>query len=60
MRGKAIYYRGDIKGINGKGKNKGIYNKGQDNGKDGRSEVQSFIYASNALFIDNSVNIKSL
>jgi len=57
---RAIYYRGDKEGINGKGRDKGINNKRQDNGKDSRSEVQSFIYASNASFADNSVNRKSL
>jgi len=31
MRSKVIYYRGDIEGMNGKGKN--ISNKGQDNKK---------------------------
>jgi len=60
MRSRAIYYGGDKEGINGKGRDKGISNKGQDNRKDSRSEVQSFIYASNALFADNSVNRKSL
>ena len=39
MRGKAIYYGGDIKGINSKGRNIGIYNKGQDNRRNGKSEV---------------------
>jgi hypothetical protein len=46
MRGKTIYYRGD--------------NKGQDNGRDGRSKTQSFICTSNILFINNSVDRKSL
>ena len=46
--------------MNGKGRNIGIYDKGQDNGRDGRSEAQSFIYASNVLFVDNSVDRKSL
>jgi hypothetical protein len=46
MRGKVIYYRGD--------------DKGQDNRRDSRGEVQLFIYASDALFINNSVNRKSL
>jgi len=58
MRGKVIYYRGDMEGINNKGKN--ISNKGRDNRKDGKSEAQSFIYTSDVLFIDNSVDRKSL
>ena len=44
--------------MNGRGRDKGIRDKGRDNG-DGRSEAQSFIYASDALFIDNSINRKS-
>ena len=36
MRNKVIYYRKDMEGINGKGKDK---NKGQDNGRNGRSEM---------------------
>jgi hypothetical protein len=60
MRSRAIYYRGDKEGINGKGRDKGIYNKGRDNRRDSRGEVQSFIYTSDALFIDNSVDRKSL
>src|SRR6266702_8737735 len=58
-RSRAIYYRGDKEGINGKGRDTGIYNKGRDDGKDGRSEAQSFICASNASFADNSVDRKS-
>ena len=58
MRGKVIYYGGDIKGMNGKERN--INDKGRDNGKDGRSETQLFIYASDVLFIDNFINRKSL
>src|SRR6266702_4791051 len=46
-----------MEGINGKERN--ISNKGQDNGRDGRSKAQSFIYASNASFVDNSVDRKS-
>ena len=38
-RGKAIYYGGNIKGMNGKGRDIGIYNKGQDNGRDSKSEA---------------------
>jgi hypothetical protein len=57
IRSRAIYYRGDIEGINGKGRD--IRDKGQDDGRDGRSKAQSFICASNALFADNSVNRKS-
>ena len=45
--------------MNGRGRDKGIYNKGRDNG-DGRSKAQSFIYASDVLFMDNSINRKSL
>ena len=48
-----------MEGINGRGRDKGIRDKGRDN-RDGRSKAQSFIYASNALFIDNSINRKSL
>ena len=58
-RSRAIYYRGDKEEINSRGRYKGIYNKGRDNG-DSRSEAQLFIYTSNVLFIDNSVNRKSL
>ena len=60
MRSRAIYYRGDKEGMNGKGRDKGISNKGQDDGRDGRGKAQLFICTSNALFIDNSVNRKSL
>ena len=63
MRSRVIYYRGDKEGINGRGRDKGIRDKGQDNGRDdsrdGRSKAQSFIYTSDALFADNSVNRKS-
>jgi len=60
MRSRVIYYRGDKEGINGRGKDKGIRDKGWDNRRDGRSKAQLFIYASDVLFIDNSVNRKSL
>ena len=60
MRSRVIYYRGDKEGINSRGRDKGIRNKGQDNRRDNRSKVQSFICTSNILFIDNSVNRKSL
>ena len=43
--------------MNSKGRDKGIYNKGQDNRRD---SVQLFIYTSDALFTDNSINGKSL
>jgi len=46
--------------MNGKGRDKGIRDKGRDNGRDGRSKAQLFIYASDALFADNSVDRKSL
>jgi hypothetical protein len=59
-RSRAIYYKGDKEGINSKGRDKGIHNKGQDNRKDSKSEVQLFIYTSNASFADNSINRKSL
>ena len=58
-RSRVIYYRGDKEGMNGRGRDKGIRDKGRDNG-DGRSEAQSFIYASDVLFADNSVDRKSL
>jgi hypothetical protein len=45
--------------MNGKGRDKGIHNKGQDNGRDGKSKAQSFIYISDALFTDNFINRKS-
>jgi hypothetical protein len=60
MKSKVIYYKGDKEGINSKRRNKGIHNKGQDNKKDGKSKVQLFIYISDALFINNSVDRKSL
>src|SRR6266702_4538541 len=56
-RGKAIYYGGDTEGTNSKGRN--ISDKGRDDGRDGRSEAQSFICASDASFADNSVDRKS-
>jgi hypothetical protein len=59
MRSRVIYYGGDKEGINGKGRDKGISDKGRDNG-DGRSKAQSFIYASDVLLADNSVDRKSL
>src|SRR6266700_2608213 len=59
IRSRAIYYRGDKEGINSRGRDKGIHNKRQDNRRDGRSKAQSFIYASDALFTDNSINRKS-
>jgi len=46
--------------MNGKGRDKGIRDKGQDDGRDSRGKAQSFIYTSDALFTDNSVNRKSL
>ena len=46
MKGKAIYYRED--------------NKRLDNKKDSRGKAQSFIYTSDILFTDNSVDRKSL
>jgi hypothetical protein len=60
MRSRAIYYKENKEGINSKGRDQRIYNKGQDNGRDCKNEMQSFIYISNALFTDNSVNRKSL
>jgi len=60
MRSRAIYYRRDKEGINSRGKDKGIRDKGQDNRRDGRGKAQLFIYTSDALFVDNSVNRKSL
>jgi len=59
-RSRAIYYREDKEGINGRGRDKGIRDKGRDNGRDGRGKTQSFICASDALFADNSVDRKSL
>ena len=58
MRNKVIYYGGDMEGINGKRKDRN--NQRQNNKKDGRDKAQSFICASNILFIDNSINRKSL
>jgi hypothetical protein len=46
--------------MNGRGKDKRIRDKGRDDGRDGRSKAQSFIYTSDALFADNSINRKSL
>ena len=57
-RSRAIYYRGDEEGTNGRGRDKGIRDKRRDNG-DGRSQAQSFICASDALFADNSVDRES-
>ena len=63
IRSRAIYYRGDKKGINSRGRDKGIRDKGRDDsrddGRDSRSKAQLFIYTSDALFTDNSVNRKS-
>jgi hypothetical protein len=39
MRSRAIYYRGNKEGINGKKRDKRIHNKGQDNGKDSRGKA---------------------
>jgi hypothetical protein len=44
--------------MNGKGRD--IRDKGRDDGRDGRSEAQLFICASDVLFTDNSVDRKSL
>ena len=60
MRSRVIYYRGDKKGINSKGRDKEIYNKGRDDRRDGRGKAQLFICASNILFTDNFINRKSL
>jgi hypothetical protein len=60
MRSKVIYYKGDKEGINGKGRDKRIHDKGWDNRKDSKSEVQLFIYISDASFINNFINRKSL
>jgi hypothetical protein len=60
MRSRVIYYRGNKEGMNGKGRDKGIRDKGWDNGKDSKSKAQLFIYASDVLFINNSVDRKSL
>ena len=46
--------------MNSRGRDKGIRYKGRDNGRNGKSKAQLFIYASNVLFIDNSINRKSL
>jgi hypothetical protein len=55
-RSRAIYYGGDMEGTNGRGRDTGT---GRDDGRDGRSEAQSFICASDASFADNSVDRKS-
>jgi hypothetical protein len=60
MRSKAIYYRGDKEGINGKGRDKGIRNKGRNNKRNSKSKAQSFIYTSDALFTNNFIDRKSL
>jgi len=60
MRSRVIYYRGDKEGINSRGRDKGIRDKGRDDRRDGRGKAQLFIYASNILFADNSINRKSL
>jgi hypothetical protein len=60
MRSRVIYYRRDKEGINDRGRDKGIRDKGRDDGRDGRGKAQLFICASDALFIDNSINRKSL
>jgi len=39
IRSRAIYYRGDKEGTNGKERDKGISNKRQDNRKDSKSEA---------------------
>ena len=57
IRSRVIYYRRDTEGINGKGRS---IKAGQDNKKDSRSKTQLFIYTSNILFADNSINKKSL
>jgi len=46
--------------MNGRGRDKGIRDKGRDNGGDGRSKAQLFIYVSDASFTNNSVDRKSL
>jgi len=45
--------------MNGRGRDKGIRDKGRDDGRDGRGKAQSFIYASDTSFADNSVDRKS-
>ena len=60
IRSRVIYYRGDKEGINSRGRDKGIRDKGRDNRRDGRGKAQLFIYTSDILFIDNSVNRRSL
>ena len=57
-KGRAIYYGGDTEGTNGKERD--INGKGQDDREDGKNKVQSFICVSDALFVDNSINKKSL
>jgi len=39
MRSRAICYRGDKEGINGRRRDKGICDKGRDNRRDSRGEV---------------------
>ena len=46
--------------MNSRGRDKGIRDKGWDDKRDGKSKVQLFIYTSNASFMDNFVNRKSL
>ena len=60
IRSRAIYYRGDKEGINGRGRDKGTRDKGRDDRRDGRGKAQLFICASDVLFADNTVNRKSL
>jgi hypothetical protein len=60
MRSKVIYYKGDKEGINSRERDKRIHDKGWDNRKDSKSEVQLFIYISDASFINNFINRKSL
>ena len=60
MRSRVIYYRGDKEGINSRGRDKEIRDKGWDDRRDGRGKAQLFICASDILFIDNTINRKSL
>ena len=46
--------------MNGRRRDKGIRDKGRDDSRDGRSKAQLFICAGDILFIDNSINRKSL
>jgi len=59
IRSRAICYRGDKEGTNGRGKDKEIRDKGRDDGRDSKSKAQLFICTSDALFTDNSINRKS-